>query len=200
MRPPPEGRSRGATKPSSSAQHDKKITYYIRQPPCLDAHAQLRYEVRRITVSGRRIRYGDASVRAARQGIVGARGLDPSGGYGSRYVVESLGRSARVPARLSPTLLLRSSCEERADRVHRYCRADAGHPAQRGNLVGGSGDRLDLIGQQHPSGARYPSSRPRLARAISAIQRLPTFRLGSATGLRAGPGAWTWVTRPSARC
>ena len=26
LRPPPEGRSRGATKPSSSAQHDKKIT------------------------------------------------------------------------------------------------------------------------------------------------------------------------------
>src|SRR5579862_3639691 len=38
LRPPPEGRSRGATKPSSPAQHDKKITQLPKQPPRLDAH------------------------------------------------------------------------------------------------------------------------------------------------------------------
>ena len=37
------------------------------------------------------------NVRASRQGIVDARGVGPSGGYRSRYVVESPGQSARVP-------------------------------------------------------------------------------------------------------
>ena len=41
-------------------------------------------------LSGRRSHCKDGNVRAARQGIVDARGVGPSGGYRSRYVVESL--------------------------------------------------------------------------------------------------------------
>ena len=40
LRPPPEGRSRGATKPSSSAQHDKKITYLQGNLLVFDAHTK----------------------------------------------------------------------------------------------------------------------------------------------------------------
>ena len=48
-------------------------------------------------VSGGRDRYEDWNVRAARQGIVDARGVGPSGGYRSRYVVESPGNAHAYP-------------------------------------------------------------------------------------------------------
>ena len=76
-----------------------------------------RDEVRRITVSGWRVCYEDGNVRAARQGIVDARGVGPSGGYRSQHVVESLGQSACVPAVLLGMRLLADHRLRRADRV-----------------------------------------------------------------------------------
>lgn len=76
------------------------------QPPGLNIYAEqsctenarfCRDEVCQITVSGRRACYEDGNVRVARQGIGDARGVGPSGGYRSRYVVESPGKPHAYP-------------------------------------------------------------------------------------------------------
>ena len=50
-------------------------------PQCPEMRAHRRDEGRRITVCLMAGRYGDGNVRAARQGIVDALGIGPSGGY-----------------------------------------------------------------------------------------------------------------------
>jgi hypothetical protein len=59
-----------------------------------------RDEVSRVTVSGMRAPLEGANVRAARQGMVDARGVGPSGRYRLRCVVESPWQPARVAADL----------------------------------------------------------------------------------------------------
>ena len=119
---PPGEKTRAATRKDpeeQSAQPGGARSHRARFVCLLDTGGPYgcRDEVRRITVCLERSRCKDGNVRAARQGIVDARGVGPSGGYRSQHVVESLGQSACVPAVLLGMRLLADHRLRRADRV-----------------------------------------------------------------------------------
>jgi hypothetical protein len=89
---------RRSRNPGSTRERVASLHNYASKPGAENART-CRDEVCQITVSGRRARSEDERVRAARQGIVDARGVGPSGGYRSRYVVESLGNPHAYPNR-----------------------------------------------------------------------------------------------------
>ena len=132
----------------------------------------------------------DANVRAARQGIVDARGVGPSGRYRLRCVVESPWQPARVPAAL---YALGRSQSGRADAPDRdvLCDGDGAASLAEGAKSAALG-RGELLGEGLrrlvPTPVKMLSAGSDNGPAISMTARLACAPSGSFASGRAGRG------------
>ena len=109
---------------------------------------------------------GDAGLHGVQARLRQAPGDDDprDGGLaGQQHQRDGTGQRAAHGPRVPPPEPAGGAVRQRpGDRVgdHRHRRADAGDPAEHGDLVGGPGDRLHLVGQQHRDRAEVPQVQP----------------------------------------